>query len=210
MKERIELYLPKEGKEIVIKTFHSFCYYLICHEKADSHFSFPCTIMDESDSLSIIQKMIKKNGLNDEHLYYPQLLSFFENVKRHSLTFPVEKRYKWNEVIADYFQQEGVNFQKGDRFIRQFGLRLFNTYTRYLKENNCIDFMDLVMEAKYLLEQEHIASKWQKHFKVIQVDEMQDTSIREYELIKMRSARFLYLEILIRPSMNGEALIHKV
>ena len=185
MKERIELYLPKEGKEIVIKTFHSFCYYLICHEKADSHFSFPCTIMDESDSLSIIQKMIKKNGLNDEQLYYPQLLSFFENVKRHALTFPVEKRYKWNEVIADYFQQEGVNFQKGDRFIRQFGLRLLNTYTRYLKENNCIDFMDLVMEAKYLLEQEHIASKWQKHFKVIQVDEMQDTSIREYELIKI-------------------------
>lgn len=185
MKERIELYLPQAGKEMVIKTFHSFCYYLICHEKAVSHFSFPCTIIDEADSLSIVQKIISKNGLNDENLYYPQLLSFFENVKRHALTFAIERRYEWNEVIKSYFQQDRVNFQKSDSFIRKFGLRLFNTYTRYLKENNCVDFMDLVVEAKYLLEQEEIASKWQKYFKLIQVDEMQDTSTREYELIKI-------------------------
>lgn len=184
MKARIELYSPQEGKHILVKTFHSFCYYLICHEKEASHFSFPCTIIDEADSLSIVQKIITQNGINDDQLYYPQLLSFFENVKRHALTFPIEKRYEWNEVIRSYLKQDYVSFQKSDGFIRKFGLKLFNTYTRYLKENNCIDFMDLVVEAKYLLEQESIASKWQKYFKVIQVDEMQDTSIREYELIK--------------------------
>lgn len=184
MKARIELYLPQEGKNILVKTFHSFCYYLICHEKEASHFSFPCTIIDEADSLSIVQKIITQNGLNDDKLFYPQLLSFFENVKRHALTFPVEKRYEWNEVIRSYLQQDSVDFQKSDGFIRKFGLKLFNTYTRYLKENNCIDFMDLVVEAKYLLEQQSICQKWQKYFKVIQVDEMQDTSIREYELIR--------------------------
>lgn len=184
MKARIELYIPQEGKHILVKTFHSFCYHLICHEKEASHFSFPCTIIDEADSLSIVQKIISQNGINDDRLYYPQLLSFFENVKRHALSFSVEKRYEWNEVIRSYLKQDHVDFQKSDGFIRKFGLKLFNTYTRYLKENNCIDFMDLVMEAKYLLEQESIASKWQKYFKVIQVDEMQDTSIREYELIR--------------------------
>ena len=185
MKERIELYLPQEGTQILIKTFHSFCYYLICHEKEASHFSFPCTIIDEADSLDIVRKMISQNGLNDDQLYYPTLLSFFENVKRHALTFPVEIRYEWNQVIKSYFNQRGTDFQKSDGFIRKFGLKLFNTYTRYLKENNCIDFMDLVVEAQYLLEQQEIADKWQSYFKVIQVDEMQDTSIREYELIKI-------------------------
>ena len=184
MKARIELYVPQEGKHILVKTFHSFCYYLICHEKEASHFSFPCTIIDEADSLNIVQKIIAQNGINDERLYYPQLLSFFENVKRHALSFPIEKRYEWNEVIRSYLQQSQVDFQKSDAFIQKFGLKLFNTYTRYLKENNCIDFMDLVVEAKYLLEQENIASKWQKYFKVIHVDEMQDTSVREYELIR--------------------------
>ena len=184
MRERIELYMPEAGKEVLIKTFHSFCYHLICHEKEASHFSFPCTIIDEADSLSIVQKMITQNGINDDQVLYPEILSFFENIKRYALSFSVEKRYEWNEVIRDYFKKEEVNFRKSDRFIRKFGLKLFNTYTRYLKENNCIDFMDLVMEAKYLLEQEKIATKWQNYFKVIQIDEMQDTSIREYELIR--------------------------
>ena len=80
MKTRIGTYLPKENEHILIKTFHSFCYYLICHEKHDSHFAFPCTIMDEADSLSVIQKIIHQNGLSDEKLYYPTLLGFFENI----------------------------------------------------------------------------------------------------------------------------------
>ena len=185
MKERIIFYLPQEGKQILVKTFHSFCYYLICHEKENSHFSFPCTIMDEADTLSIVEKILQQNGLDDDALYYPSLLSFIENVKRHALNFPLEERYRWNEIIKDYFEGHQGEFQKKDRFILKYGLRLFNTYTRYLKENNCIDFMDLVMEAKYLLEQEEIAKKWQSYFKVIQVDEMQDTSIREYEILKI-------------------------
>lgn len=189
MKERISLYLPKEGKDIIIKTFHSFCYYLICHEKAVSHFSFPCTIIDEADSLSIVQKIISQNGLNDEQLYYPSLLAFFENVKRHALGWPIEKRYEWNNIIRDYFEKSKGSFEKSDSFIHRYGLKLFNTYTRYLKENNCVDFMDLVMEAKYLLEQEEVALKWQNCFKLIQVDEMQDTSVREYEIIKILSNR---------------------
>ncbi len=185
MKERIELYLPKAGKEILIKTFHSFCYYLICHEKEASHFSFPCTIIDEADSLDIVKKIIHQNGLNDDRLYYPVLLSFFENVKRYALSLPLEERYEWNKVIRKLLTENKGQYQRSDTFIHQFGLKIFNTYTRYLKENNCIDFMDLVMEAKYLLEQEEIAHKWQNYFKVIQVDEMQDTSVREYEIIKL-------------------------
>lgn len=185
MRERIELYLPKVEKDIVIKTFHSFCYYLICHEKEASHFSFPCTIIDESDSLDIVKKIIQQNGVNDDHLYYPLVLTFFENVKRYALSLPLEVRYEWNQVIRQYLVETKGRYHKSETFIHRFGLKIFNTYTRYLKENNCIDFMDLVMEAKYLLEQEEIACKWQNYFKMIQVDEMQDTSVREYEIIKI-------------------------
>lgn len=185
MKERIGLYLPQKEKKILIKTFHSFCYYLICHEKENSHFSFPCTIIDESDSLSIVQKIVGQNGLDDDHVYYPSLLAFIENVKRYALSYPVEERYQWNPIIKAYLSEHHLELQKKDGFIVRYGLRIFNTYTRYLKENNSMDFMDLVMEAKYLLEQERIAQKWQSYFKVIQVDEMQDTSVREYEILKI-------------------------
>lgn len=187
MKERICHYLPKEGKRILIKTFHSFCYYIICHEKEASHFTFPCTIIDEVDSLNIIQKIMVQNGLDEDPLYYPTILTFFENVKRHALSFPLASRYMWHQVIKSYFEEERSTFQKNpcEGFIRRYGVKLFNTYRRYLEENNCIDFMDLVVEAKYLLDQPELASKWQNVFRFVQVDEMQDTSIREYELIKV-------------------------
>lgn len=188
MKERIALYIPKEAKAMTIKTFHSFCYHLINEEKEASHFTFPCTLIDETDSLEILKKIITQNGLNDDDLYYPSLLSFFENIKRHSLSMPVEVRYNYREVMADYFKEEKIWQTVGSRgtrgFIQKHGLKLLNTYTRYLKENNCIDFMDLIVEAKYLLEQPEILKKWQMKYHHIQVDEMQDTSSREYEIIK--------------------------
>lgn len=187
MNERISLYIPKEARHMTIKTFHAFCYHLISHEKAHSHFSFPCTLIDEADSLEIVQKIIRQNGLDDDRLYYPALLSFFENVKRHSLSLPQEVRYDYKVILADYFKcQEEVfgNMAKGTlRFVKQYGLKLINTYTRYLKENNCIDFMDLIVEAKYLLENEEVRRKWHNLYKVIQVDEMQDTSSREYDIL---------------------------
>lgn len=185
MRDRILMYAPEEGSKLLIKTFHSFCYHLICHEKSASHFSFPCTIIDESDALDIVQKIIRQNGIDDESLYYPMLMSFIENIKRHALTFPLAERYQWGQVMSSYLSGLDQKYGKSDQFIRRFGPKIFNTYNRYLKENNCVDFMDLIVEAMYLLEQDEIREKWQKQFKVIQIDEMQDTSVREYELIRL-------------------------
>ncbi len=185
MKERITLYLPKDSRDIMIKTFHAFCYTLISSEKQASHFSFPCTIIDETDSDSIIKKIIEKEGFNDERLYYPELRTFIENIKRHSLSFNSEERYSYKKVIEDYFKQEEGHKKVKSSFVMRHGLVLLRAYQRYLKENNCIDFMDLIVEAKYLLEQDTIKEKWHKKYKYIQVDEMQDTSTREYDIIKI-------------------------
>lgn len=188
MRERIAFYLPKESKNMTVKTFHSFCYGLINEEKAASHFTFPCTLIDETDSLEILKKIIAQNGLNDDDLYYQSLLTYFENIKRHSLSLPIQVRYNYRLVNDDYFKESGHWKKLGSTgtvgFIKKYGVQLLNTYTRYLKENNCVDFMDLIVEAKYLLEQPEILKKWQKKYTHIQVDEMQDTSSREYEIIK--------------------------
>lgn len=188
MRERIAFYLPKESKDMTVKTFHSFCYGLINEEKAASHFTFPCTLIDETDTLEILKKIIAQNGLNDDNLYYPSLTSYFENIKRHSLSMPVEERYNYRLVHDDYFKNrehlKHIGSDSTSGFIKKYGVQLLNTYTRYLKENNCVDFMDLIVEAKYLLEQPEILKKWQMKYVHIQVDEMQDTSSREYEIIK--------------------------
>ncbi len=197
MQTRMGLYIPEAINQISVKTFHSFCYDLINHEKASSHFSFPCNLVDEVDSQAILQKIVEKNGINDEALFYPNLLRFFENIKRHSLTFPIEKRYAYDEIAEDYFKSS-LDYGLSDRsshtpFIKRFGLKLLKAYSGYLKESNCIDFMDLVVEAQYLLEQPEIQRRWQNRFGVIQIDEMQDTSCREYTIIKRLADKQLSL-----------------
>lgn len=197
MKERIQLYIPEQSKKMMIKTFHSFCYYLINHEKESSHFSFPCTLIDETDSLAIVEKIMRINKLTDETIYYQQIISFFENIKRHSLTFSLEERYQYKIIVEDYFKSQEqlgqLGRRKEDSFLKRFGLKLLNTYRRYLLENNCIDFMDLIVEAKYLLEQPEILTKWRNQYDVIQVDEMQDTSSREYDILKLLAGKQLSL-----------------
>lgn len=184
MKERINLYITNGSKDITIKTFHAFCYTLISSEKQSSHFSFPCTIIDETDSDTIIKRIIEEKGLNDEHLYYPEIRAFIENIKRHSLSFDLEDRYNYKKIIENYFKEEVLGKKTKGTFLVKHGLILLRTYQHYLKENNCVDFMDLIVEAKYLLDQEPIMYKWNKKYRYIQVDEMQDTSVREYDIIK--------------------------
>ena len=184
MKDRMALTNPEEVSQLTIKTFHAFCYTLISQEKQLSHFSFPCTILDETDSDSILHDLLEEKGLKDEPLYFPELRQFIENIKRFSLSFPIEKRYAYGLLIKDYWEEQKGLKKKVSPFLSRYGLELLVAYIKRLKENNCVDFMDLIVEAQYLLEQEGVQRRWQGRYQYIQVDEMQDTSIREYHLIR--------------------------
>lgn len=179
MGSRIASYEPKAAKDITIKTFHSFCYYLIQNEKKSSHFIFPCTIMDEQDSLDIVTKIIEILPGNVK-LQGKHVLTHIENIKRHSLEFEAASRYDYGLIISDYLKEQKIS----DSGLKQNLLPIFKRYQKALKDNNCVDFMDLIVETTYLLEQEEIRMRWNERYRYIQVDEMQDTSKREYHVIK--------------------------
>ncbi|PHV71171.1 hypothetical protein CS063_07525 [Sporanaerobium hydrogeniformans] len=184
MRDRITRLNPQEITKLTVKTFHAFCYTLISQEKEQSHFSFPCTILDEVDSDAVLHDLLEEKGLKDEPFYFPELRSFIENIKRFSLGFERDKRYTYSFLVKAYWEEQRKNKGKISSFLSRYGLELLIGYIQRLKEINCVDFMDLVVEAHYLLEQEQIQTKWQGRYHYIQVDEMQDTSIREYNLIK--------------------------
>ncbi|MGL6173310.1 MAG: 3'-5' exonuclease [Cellulosilyticaceae bacterium] len=180
MEERIAFYDQANVRQLTIKTFHSFCYYLINHEKDASHFTFPCSILDEADSLEIIQKIT--DTIDPTYDFdYKLIANFIEHVKRYSLTFPVAERYAYKEIVPSYLKEYTIK----DTSLTHYGLKILSMYQKYLRKNNCVDFMDLIVEAKYLLEDPDVAKKWQYRYRYIQVDEMQDTSCREFEIIKI-------------------------
>ncbi len=58
------------------------------------------------------------------------------------------------------------------------------TYDEYLRLSNLLDFDDLILQAKRILDGEEGFSYWSKKYKYIILDEMQDTSLLEYSLLK--------------------------
>jgi DNA helicase-2/ATP-dependent DNA helicase PcrA len=182
MGKRIEAYTQGNTKGLMIKTFHSFCYEIIKAEKKHSHFAYGVTILDEMDGLKIIEAL-----LLDTQKVEPQAIKtpvrevqyFIEEVKKYSLSLPIEKWYDYPFLMEAYVKNHSIK----NRELFKYGLHWLSSYENILKQNNCIDFTDLIIEATYLMHKEEVLKKWQR-FVHIQIDEMQDTSIREYDLIK--------------------------
>ena len=180
MEERIALYEPQHAKNLTIRTFHSFCYYLINQEKQNTRLTFPCTIIDESDTKDILKRILFVL-LKQEEKSMGHLIHFIENVKKYRLNFSFYESISEEQLVKAYLKEYPIK----DPIILHYGARILRMYQRYLKENNCVDFIDLIIEATYLLEDDVIRQKWQKRYQYIQVDEMQDTSTREYHIIKV-------------------------
>ncbi|MBR7186122.1 MAG: UvrD-helicase domain-containing protein [Clostridia bacterium] len=62
--------------------------------------------------------------------------------------------------------------------------RLVQEYNRVLKYANRLDFDDLIIEARTLLSEPAVLARWKERFKFIVIDEMQDTSELEYDVLK--------------------------
>ncbi|MCD8148044.1 MAG: ATP-dependent helicase [Clostridiales bacterium] len=64
--------------------------------------------------------------------------------------------------------------------------KIFHAYQEYLAQNRLIDFDDMLVYTKELLEQRaDILQAWQKKFQYILVDEFQDINRIQYDIIRM-------------------------
>ncbi len=62
--------------------------------------------------------------------------------------------------------------------------RLVQEYDEHLQRSNLLDFDDLILKANAILKKEEGLAYWSKKYRYIILDEMQDTSTLEYELLK--------------------------
>lgn len=62
--------------------------------------------------------------------------------------------------------------------------RLVFAYNDYLRQSNRVDYDDLILFASRALKDEEINARWSQRYAYIIVDEMQDTSLLEYSVLK--------------------------
>ena len=93
-------------------------------------------------------------------------------------------------------KEQGIGIKELEREIdmRNPANRLFceiyQKYDEVLKANNAMDFSDLLLNARKLLDDTFVLERIQERYKYIVVDEYQDTNDIQYEMINMIAAKY--------------------
>lgn len=172
MKDRIYNLIGDTAKHIQISTFHSFGLKILRENYNYLGYESNFTIIDSDDSLTIIKKIIKNMGL-DPKIYSPKAIRNKISSCKNELMSP-----------DDYKKFATSEFE-------EVALKVFIKYEKTLKENNSVDFDDLlILPIKLFREHEQILDMYQERFKYILIDEYQDTNEAQYVLSKLISSKY--------------------
>ncbi len=151
-----------------VATFHSLAASILRREAEHVGISRNFIICDEKDQRALVKACLKELEVPDKLLKASQAQNLINQVKIRMLD-PQE--------IA-----EGTT----DKNISHLFPTLFELYHRRLRENDALDFEDLIGELTRLLRNnEDKRSYYQELFQYILVDEFQDTNYSQYELVKL-------------------------
>ena len=174
MKERLASFLGEQtAQKLWVGTFHSICGRILRMDidkyeapegkKWDKNF----VIYDDIDSNTVLKNVIKKLNL-DEKNYQPKLIkAIISNAKN-----KMQDAFTFSTRSKDYRTQKYAE--------------IYSAYESDLKNNNAIDFDDMLLLTVNLLNtNKEVREKYFARFRHILVDEFQDTNKAQYDLIRI-------------------------
>lgn len=151
----------------VIKTFHSLGLMILREQAMYAGLTKDPTILDSSDSLSIIKKAVEQLGL-DPKVNDPSKIRSIISREKGDFTSLADYRAKVATAQMDIVAS------------------VWRIYDEELKQQKAVDFDDLIVRAVRLLEShEEIRAYYQKRFRYVHVDEYQDTNGSQYAFVKL-------------------------
>ena len=168
MKERITGLVGETAKDIWMGTFHSICVRILRKHIEQIGYDSSFIIFDTSDQKSLIKKCLKELQIDDKQFSEKSVQAEISNAK--------------NEML----EPEQYAFKAHGDFRREKIATVYELYQKRLKENNAIDFDDIInFTIKIFNEQPEIANYYSSKFRYILVDEYQDTNKSQFTLVKM-------------------------
>ena len=165
MRDRLEKLLGvNESKELTLGTFHAICARFLRREAPTLGLSREFAIYDADDQLSLIKQALRDLNLDDKR-YKPSVLQDKISQAKSELVTP------------ELFQSQTYH----DEITR----RVYERYQVLLRENNALDFDDLLMQMVVLFDQNPtVLRHYQNRYEHVLVDEFQDTNTVQYALVK--------------------------
>lgn len=173
IKERISHSLNESENYVSwIGTFHSICSRILRKEGHLVGVGNNFVIYDSSDQLSIVKEVMKSQNLDIKKVNPHAVLGAISSAK--------------NELV-----DEQEYSRMSHSFFYKNVAKIYPSYQKKLRENNALDFDDIIMLTVRLFEKyDLVLSKYQETFKYILIDEYQDTNKAQYVLSKMLAAKY--------------------
>ena len=173
MKDRVIALIGERAENMWISTFHSTCVRILRREIDKIGYKSSFTIYDSSDQKTLVKECMKALSINDKDITEQEIMSKIGKAKDSMKTprnFMLENESNFREKkIADVYEM----------------------YQKRLKENNALDFDDLIFKTVELFKNNpDVLEFYQNKFKYIMVDEYQDTNGAQYELVKLLAAKY--------------------
>ena len=171
MKERIEKLIGEDSFNVWIGTFHSICLRILRKHIKKLGFTSSFSIYDVSEQKTTIKQILKDLEIDSKIItdkYVQNKISNFKNdMKKTEDITSLELDYNMSSIV-----------------------KIYEIYQKRLKENNAVDFDDIINLTIELLETyPEILEEYADKFRYVLVDEYQDTNKSQFRLIKLFTSK---------------------
>lgn len=173
MKERIQKIIGDAANDLWMGTFHSICVKILRKYIDRIGFDHSFLIFDTSDQKTLIKECLKDLKVDDKLFTDRAVLSEISNGKNEMLE-PKDYKIKY----AGDFRRETIG-------------NIYELYQQRLKENNALDFDDIInYTIKILTENPDVLEYYTEKFKYVLVDEYQDTNKAQFMLVSILASKY--------------------
>ncbi len=160
MESRVKELTGKKLQNLTVSTFHAFGVRVLREEIEHLGFRKNFSIYDETDRTQLIKDCVRDCGLSAENTDLYALGQLFSNVKT--------GRFRWGDGANEAYE------------------KIYKEYQNSLKIFNAVDFDDLLVLPISIFEQfPEIRDRYKSRYKYIMVDEFQDTSLTQYNMMHL-------------------------
>ena len=165
MLSRLSAALPINPRGMWVGTFHGLCNRFLRAHHRDAALPATFQILDSSDQLSAIKRLLKLNNIDDEKYPAKNLMYFINHAKEEGL--------RASEVEAN------------DDYNRKF-VELYAAYDDQCQREGVVDFSELLLRTYELMQRNlPLQRHYRLRFRHILIDEFQDTNNLQYKWLKL-------------------------
>ena len=166
MRHRVQKIIKSKSALVTMGTFHSVCAKMLRSEIHNLGYTSEFSIFDVQDQTSLFKVLLEPMDFPKNYIT-PQDLRFKISYFKNRLISPDDAKKKATIIIDKHYAE------------------LYEKYQIALKENNALDFDDLLLLPLQIFEKyPKILETYQEKWKYILVDEYQDTNKPQFMLVK--------------------------